>query len=163
MCLHSHVFTFPRAHLKGFADGNDPNSHNGCPVEMATDFAQRILALGVRFPVVIVIAKCEYETWFLASLETIAGVLLDGGYALPADLVYPDEVENRVGVKGWLTRQFPQGRIYKETIHQASMTKLLDPERIRQRSRSFRRFCHALEQAVEAIDQGLMLVTPDLA
>ena len=133
-----------------------------CPVEMAADFAQRILALGVLFPVVIVVAKCEYEAWFLASLETIAGVPLDGGYALPAGLIYSGEIEDRVGVKGWITEQFPQGRIYKETIHQASMTKLLDPERVRQKSRSFRRLCHALEQAVEAIDQGLALVTPEV-
>ncbi len=133
-----------------------------CPVEMAADFARRILALGVRFPVVIVIAKCEYEAWFLASLETIAGVPLEGGYALPAGLTYAGEVETHAGVKGWITDQFPQGRIYKETIHQASMTKLLDRERVRQRSRSFRRLCHALEQAVEAIDQNLRIVTPEL-
>ncbi len=134
-----------------------------CPVRMAADFTRRVLALGVRFPVVIVIAKCEYETWFLASLETVAGTPLDGGYGLPVGLVYPDEVENRVGAKGWITRQLPDERIYKETIHQASMTRLLDPERVRQKSRSFRRLCHALEQAVEAIGQGLAIVTPELA
>ena len=133
-----------------------------CPVALAVDFSQRVFALGVRFPVVIVIAKCEYEAWFLASLETIAGVPLDGGYALPTDLTYPGEVENRAGVKGWITEQFPQGRIYKETIHQASMTKILDPERVRQKSRSFRRLCHALKQAIEAIDQNLKIVTPEL-
>ena len=133
-----------------------------CPVRLAIDFSQRILALGVRFPVAIVIAKGEYEAWFLASLETIAGVPLDGGYALPTELTYPGEVENRPGVKEWITEQFPQGHIYKETIHQASMTKLLDPERVRQRSRSFRRLCHALEQAIEAIDKNLKIVTPEL-
>ena len=131
-----------------------------CPVEMAADFSQRILALGVRFPVVIVVAKCEYEAWFLASLETIAGMPLNGGYGLPADLVYPGEVEEPVGVKGWITRQFPEGRIYKETIHQSAMTKLIDPERVRQKLRSFRRLCHALEQAVNAIDRNLRIVTP---
>ena len=131
-----------------------------CPIEMAADFSRRISAIGVRFPVGIVIAKCEYETWFLASLETIAGMPLNGGYGLPADLVYPGKVEERVGVKGWITKQFPDGRIYKETIHQAAMTKLIDPERVRQKSRSFRRLCHALEQAVNAIDQNLRIVTP---
>ena len=132
-----------------------------CPLEMAQGFSQRISAIGIRFPVVIAVAKCEYEAWFLASLETIAGVTLDGGYALPADLTYADEVEGRVGVKGWITRQLPDGRIYKETAHQASMTKLIDLDRVRQRSRSFRRLCHALEQAVNAIDQGLAIVTPE--
>ena len=132
-----------------------------CPVEMAADFAQRILALGVRFPVVIAVAKCEYEAWFLASLETIAAMPLNGGYGLPAGLAYPGEVEERVGVKGWLSQQFPKDRIYKETTHQAAMTKLIDPARVRQKSHSFRRLCHALEQAVNAIDQNLRIVTPD--
>ena len=132
-----------------------------CPVQIAADFSRRIIAIGVRFPVVIVVAKCEYETWFLASLETIAGVPLNGGHALPADLVYPDEVEDRVGVKGWITQQFPKGRIYKETIDQASMTRLIDLERVRQRSHSFRRLCHALTEAIDAIDQSLVIVTPE--
>ena len=131
-----------------------------CPIEMAANFSRRISAIGVRFPVVVVAAKCEYEAWFLASLETIAGVPLDNGYGLPAGLVYLEEAEERIGVKGWLTRQFPKDRIYKETLDQAAMTRLLDPERVRQRSRSFRRLCHALEEAVKAMDQGLVLVTP---
>ena len=116
--------------------------------------------MGVRFPVVIVIAKCEYEAWFLASLETIAGQSFDLRPGLPEDSSYPDDVEARVGVKGWITRQLPEGRIYKETLDQVAMTRLIDLEKARQRSRSFRRLCHALEQAVTAIDSGQKLVTP---
>ncbi len=131
-----------------------------CPVELASDFARRVSAIGVRFPVVIVAANCEYEAWFLASLETITEIVLDSGTALPAGLSYTGDVEARAGVKGWLTAQFPPGRIYKETIDQKAMTRLLDPARVRLRSRSFRRLCHALEQAVEAIDQRRAFVTP---
>jgi hypothetical protein len=131
-----------------------------CPVELAQNFSKRILAIGVRFPVVIAVAKCEYEAWFLASLETIAGANLGGKLALPAGLVYTDNVESRAWVKGWLTEQFPPGRIYKETFDQEPMTKLLDLERVRQRSRSFRRLCHALDEAVSAIDGKLTIVTP---
>jgi hypothetical protein len=131
-----------------------------CAMQIATDFSKRIHAIGVRFSVATIIAKCEYEAWFLASLETIAGEKLGEREGLPAGLIYPDTVEDRIGVKGWLTRQFPEGRIYKETLDQAAMTRLLDPVRVRQRSRSFRRLCHALEQAVEAIDSRQILVTP---
>ncbi|MGI4788377.1 MAG: DUF4276 family protein [Janthinobacterium lividum] len=131
-----------------------------CPVRLATDFSQRVHAIGVRFPVVIVIAKCEYETWFLASLETVVDAPMESKLDLPIGLTYPGEVEGFAGVKGWITRQLPVGRSYKETMHQTSMTKLINLERVRQRSRSFRRLCHALEEAVNAIDQGLVIVTP---
>ncbi len=131
-----------------------------CPIELALHLSQRVDAMGIRFPVVIAVAKCEYEAWFLASLETITGQPLGARPGLPANLFYAEDVEGRVGVKGWLTRQFPDGRIYKETFDQEPMTRLIDPERVRQRSRSFRRLCHALEEAVNAIDMGQVIVTP---
>lgn len=81
-----------------------------CALELAHSFSKRIIAMGVRNPVVIAIAKCEYEAWFLASLETIAGQDLQGRPGLPEGLAYSDNVEARVGVKGWLDRNFPRGR-----------------------------------------------------
>lgn len=131
-----------------------------CAMQLATDFSRRILAMGVRFPVATVIAKCEYEAWFLASLETITGESFGNRQGLPVGLLYPGEVEERVGVKGWITRQLSEGRIYKETLDQVAMTRLIDLERARQRSRSFRRLCHAVKQAVNAIDTGQVIVTP---
>jgi|GEM_PF-535672 len=131
-----------------------------CAMQLAADFSRRILAMGVRFPVATVIAKCEYEAWFLASLETIAGVSFGNRQGLPAGLSYPGEVEEKVGVKGWITRQLPEGRIYKETLDQVAMTRLISLESARQRSRSFRRLCHALKQAVDAIDTGQVVLTP---
>lgn len=131
-----------------------------CARELAEGFARRIQAIGVRRSVVVVVAACEYEAWFLASLETIAGRDLQGRPGLPAGLQYPQDVEAIVGVKGWLSRQFPGGRIYKESLDQAPMTRLLDTTRVRERSRSFRRLCHAIEQALEAIDSGQVIVTP---
>ena len=136
------------------------DAENQCPKRLATDFSERIRMIGVRFPVVIVIAKCEYEAWFLASVKTIAGRKLDGRPGLNAGLEYLDAVEERVGVKGWLTRQFPKGRIYKETLDQAAMTHFLDPVEARKHSRSFRRLSHALEQITEAIDNNQKIVTP---
>ena len=134
-----------------------------CPVQIAKDFSQRIEAIGIRFPIAIVIAKCEYEAWFLASLETIAGQNLQGRPGLPAGLTYPGEVESVVGVKGWLSKQLPYGRSYKETLDQLAMTRLIDTDKARARSRSFRRLCHALEEVVGAIDCGERIVTPVIA
>jgi hypothetical protein len=132
-----------------------------CPKELAFAFSKRIQAMGAKYSVVIVIAKCEYEAWFLASLETLAGQSLEGRPGLPVGLQYAEDVEKRVGVKGWLSRQFPEGRIYKETEDQAPMARLLDVALAKKRSRSFRRLTHAIEQALRAVDTGAVIVTPE--
>ena len=139
----------------------DADKH--CALHIATDLSQRIIAMQSKVPVAIVIANCEYEAWFLASLETIAGQDLEGRPGLPTGLTHPGEVESLVGVKGWLTRQLPEGRIYKPTQDQLAMTRLIDTEKARHRSRSFRRLCHALAETVAAIDSGQRIVTPVIA
>lgn len=137
------------------------DADKGCPLKIAQDFVARITALGTKHSVVVVIAKCEYEAWFLASLDSIAGKDLAGRSGLPSGTTYPEaDVETLVGVKGWLDRQFPGSRKYKETFDQAPMTRLLRPDLVAPRSRSFRRLQHALEEAVAAIDLRQVVVTP---
>ncbi len=136
------------------------DAEKNCAKELATSFSRRVQAMGAYRPVVTVIAKCEYEVWFLASLETIAGTDLQGRPGLPASLQCPNDIEAIVGVKQWLSRQFPAERAYKETLDQAPMTHLLDIVLARERSRSFRRLWHAIEQALVAIDKSQVVVTP---
>jgi len=137
------------------------DADKGCPLKIAADFVSRIKLLGTKYPVVVVIANSEYEAWFLASLETIAGKDLEGRPGLPAGTVYLDsDIEGLAGVKGWLGRKFPEGRKYKETQDQACMTRLLDPELVQLRCRSFRRLCKAIDEAVAAIDMQQVVVTP---
>lgn len=133
-----------------------------CPVTVAKGYARRVQAMGVRFSVVIVVARCEYEAWFLASLETIAGREWQGRVGLPEELRFAGDVEAIVGVKGWLDRHLPATHIYKPPQHQTLLTTMLDLEITRQQSRSFRRLCRALEQAVQAIDQRQVIVTPEV-
>lgn len=137
------------------------DADKGCPLKIAEEFVSRINTLGTKFPVVVVIAKCEYEAWFLASLDSIAGKGLEGRAGLPLGTAYADtDVETLVGVKGWLSRHIPGSRRYKETFDQAPMTRLLNPDLVAPRSRSFRRLRHALEEAVSAIDTQTVIVTP---
>jgi hypothetical protein len=131
-----------------------------CAKELAKECAECVRAVGVTVPMVIVCAKCEYEAWFLASPETIAGKDLKGRPGLPAGIRFAGDTESIQAVKGWLTRHLPKGRAYKETLDQAPMTDLLDTELTKQRSRSFRRLWHAVEQMMEAFDKGEVVVTP---
>jgi len=123
-----------------------------CAKKLALELASRVHNSKLPFPVAIVCAKCEYEAWFLASLATIAGHA-----DIPSGTVYQGDVEDKRGVKEWLTNQMPAGKIYKETQHQSIMTDLLDIELVQQSSRSFRRLQHALEELLA----GTPPVTPD--
>jgi hypothetical protein len=133
------------------------DSEGDCPVIIACDLAQRARQLNLPFPTVIVCAHCEYETWFLASLPTIA----QQHEHLPDNLTYTKPVEDKRNVKGWFTDQMPPGRAYKETQDQPRMTEWIGFNLARTRSRSFQRLEHALEELLSAIDnQQTHVVTP---
>ena len=136
------------------------DAEDECAKDLAYKLAQRVMSSGTKFPVVIVCANRMYEAWFLASIETIAGQSLGGRPGLPNGLQPPNNVETVGSAKGWLDRQFPPDRAYKETEDQEAMTRLLDFDLARQRSRSFRRLCHAVEQALAGIDSSGNIVTP---
>ena len=127
---------------------------DGCPKDEALFLAQVIRnEYHYSIPVAVVLAHCEYEAWFLASIDTIAG-----NCDLPNELTYSEPVENRRGVKEWLTVQMPPGIAYKETYHQVRMTQFIDLTLAQSRSRSFQRLCHAVSQLIYTNTGGL--VTP---
>jgi len=112
-----------------------------CAKDLAFALSKRARKLSLKYPVVIVCAQCEYEAWFLASLETIKPhtKLIDSAR-------YDSPVEERRGVKQWLTSQMPSGKAYKETEDQPAMTSHLDFDLVRPKSRSFRRLEHAIDE-----------------
>lgn len=131
-----------------------------CPVEIARDFSRRISAMGVIHTVVIVCAARMYETWFLASFETLVGKDLNGRQGLIKSKTIPEEIESVRSPKSWITDCFPKGRAYKETEDQEALSQLLDISLVKGRSRSFRRLCQALREALDAIDKDEKIVTP---
>jgi len=117
--------------------------------------ARRINTLNPSKPVVVVAAKCEYEAWFLASLPTMTGIQLEGRPGLlPGITVQDERIETIRGVKEWLSRSFPEGRIYKETLDQLPMTRLIDLDIALTKSRSLRRMEHAIVQLIEHRNTG---------
>jgi hypothetical protein len=128
--------------------------HAACPLALALGLAERAAALHLRFPVVIVCANCEYESWFLASLGTIKP-----GY-LNAEAVFEGDPEQECNAKGWLSKQMLGQRVYKETLDQVRMTALLDLAHTIRHSRSFRRLVHAVEELIQAMDDQQSIVTP---
>jgi len=121
-----------------------------CASTLANGLARRVDTLNPSKPVVVVAAKCEYEAWFLASLPTIAGKAIEKRPGLKPEITFPDErIETMRGVKEWLSRHFRDGRIYKETLDQLPMTRLIDLDTALPKSRSLRRLEHAVAQLIE--------------
>ena len=71
-------------------------------------------------PSSVVLAKREFESWFLASAES-----LRGNRGLPEGLESPEQPEEVAGAKEWLTNNM-FGGTYASTVDQASLTNALD-------------------------------------
>jgi hypothetical protein len=118
---------------------------DGCPKDKAQEIVGRIRRMGkLDFSVVVVCARREYESWFLASLETIYGDRYDGD---------PEAIRD---AKGWLRTQYR----YRQTHHQALCTQKIDIALAQKRSRSFRRMYHAIEQVVHAVADDETIISP---
>ena len=130
-----------------------------CARSLAEELAARSRSLKLEIPIAIVCANRCYEAWFLASMETIAGKALKGTPGLPPDCRYDEPPEERINPKTWITEQL-SNQLYKETVHQAPLSTLIDIRLASERSRSFRRLVHGLEQLLDAIETGTSAVTP---
>ena len=128
------------------------------PCEEAPALAEEIAALQpLPFPVVVVFACREFESWFLASLGSIA----NGSELFASGLTYPNDPEAKRGAKEELDKRMPPLVKYKEVLHQAEFTKLLSFEEAR-RAPSFQRLERALGELLTAVDAdgGAGVISP---
>ena len=119
----------PRGGVLVLLDADDD-----CPAELGPALLARARAARPDFAsrIRVVLAKAEYEAWFLAAAASIRGRRgVDEQAARPLD---PEAVRN---AKGWLTARMPPGRRYSPPLHQAAFTAAFDLEAARQHSPSF--------------------------
>jgi hypothetical protein len=109
------------------------DADDACPSELASELVARSLVSHPHLNIGIVVAKREYEAWFLSSAGTLAGK-----FGLSQILVPPENPEDVIGAKEWLSRQMGSGRCYSPTRHQASFSAALSLDDAR-RCRSFRK------------------------
>lgn len=110
------------------------DSEDSCPRElsrMVLGWAQQAAAAK---PCFVVLAYREYETWFLAAIESLRGKcgIRDDATVLP-------DCETRRGAKEALEEYMPRNRSYHETTDQAKLTAQFDLALAYSRSRSFRK------------------------
>ena len=104
------------------------DANGDCPAEFAPTILQRACATRPDLRVEVVLAKCEYEAWFISAVESIAGTR-----GIHADLSAPQDPESIRGAKEWLRMQGS----YRPTADQAALTARFDMASARERSPSF--------------------------
>ncbi len=132
-------------------------THYQCVVSLITNLSGRAKNLGLPFPVALVCACCEYESWFLGSIHS-----LEGKNYLNASISFEGNPEEKCNAKEWINDNIKEGFSYRETRDQVKMTALLDIHHLIENVRSFRRMVHAIEEIILAIENKMNTVTPVL-
>ena len=131
-------------------DGEDD-----CPKQLAARVRIWALEVSQGTPCDVVIAYREYETWFLAALES-----LRGQYGIPKNAAAPANAESKRNAKGTLEEFMPLERAYSETGDQPSMSAVFDMSLAYRRNRSFRKLVKAVGDLLAQLRQPIPVWPP---
>jgi len=126
-------------------DGEDD-----CPKELAASVRAWAREAAAGKPCDVVIACREYETWFLAALES-----LRGQYGIPKNAAAPVSPESKRDAKGALEEFMPPDRAYSETGDQPAMSAIFDMGLAHRRNRSFRKLVKTIGDLLTQLEQPL--------
>jgi hypothetical protein len=108
------------------------DAEDDLPCVLGPDLLARASSARRDIPVAVVLAKREFEAWFLAAMESISGRRgLRPNLAPVAD---PEAIRD---AKGLLTKSMEGTRAYSEVLDQPALTATFDIELARKRSDSF--------------------------
>ncbi len=103
------------------------DSDDDCPAQLGPTLLYRASQVRHDLPIAVVLAKQEFEAWFLAAAES-----LRGQRGLQNDIDPPNDPEAIGPAKRWLSQQMEGSRTYRETRDQAAFTALFDIDKARQ-------------------------------
>lgn len=126
-------------------DGEDD-----CPVSLAAQVREWAREVSIDKPCDVVVAYREYETWFLAAIES-----LRCQYGIRDDAAPLANPESRRDAKGALEEYMPSDRAYSETGDQPAMSAIFDLRLAHQRNRSFRKLVKAVGEMLVQLRQPL--------
>ncbi len=120
------------------------DADDDCPAESAIQMLERARACVPHRRVSVVLAKTEYEAWFIAAAQSLHG---QRGFMFdPADAV---DAEAPRDAKGWIRARMTGGT-YGETTDQPAFSARMDLQQAFDRSRSFRKLCGEWDRQVAA-------------
>ena len=118
---------------------------DGCPAVDGPILQKRAVSACGDLPITVVLARYEFEAWFLAAAES-----LRGHRGLPDDLEPPAYPERIRGAKEWLSDRMPEGRSYSEAIDQPALAAVFDIDTAR-RADSFDKFYRDVEKMLNRL------------
>jgi hypothetical protein len=114
------------------------DADDDCPGQRGPELLARARNQRRDRRIAVVLARREYEAWFLAAAQS-----LRGSRGLPAELEELPDPEGVRDAKGWLASRMPRG--YSETLDQPAFTAIFDLDDAR-RADSFDRMYRDLER-----------------
>jgi len=122
------------------------DSDDDCPKEVAPCLIARARNASVGLPIAVVLAKSEFEAWFVGSLESLRGVR-----GIEETAISPPNPEDIRDAKGYLSHQMTYGRRYVEVDDQPAMAQSFDLTLARQSCPSFDKFLRDVQEILAAI------------
>ena len=101
------------------------DSDDDCPAHLGPELLGRALQARSDLPIAVVLAKHEFESWFIAAIDS-----LRGQRGLKDNLQQARNPEAIRGAKEWLSRQM-ENRSYSETVDQPKLTARFDFDQAR--------------------------------
>ncbi len=121
------------------------DSDDDCPAQLGPALLARAANVRAGMPVAVVLAKSEFESWFLAAAESIAG-----SAGLPVGLQAPADPESIRGAKEWLADRMLGTRSYSPTLDQPVLARQFDLATAR-RADSFDKFQRETVRLLEQV------------
>ncbi|SRR6266851_6942702 len=121
------------------------DADNDCPAELGPALLDRAQVQRGDLPIAAVLAKHEFENWFVAAAESLQGLR-----GVPQDLTSPEDPESIEAAKAWLSVRMPRHRPYSETIDQPALTAQFNLAMAR-RSGSFEKVHREIERLLGAV------------
>lgn len=94
------------------------DSDDDCPHELGPLLLARARNARSDLPITVVLAKREFESWFITAIESLAG---QNGF--PVQIQAPPDPEGIRGAKEWLAERM-QGRSYAPTLDQPALARV---------------------------------------
>ena len=121
------------------------DSDDACPATLGPELLTRAQQYRSDVRMAVVLAKHEYESWFLAAAESLRGIR-----QLSATMSAPAAPEDVAGAKEWIRRQMPANRTYSETLDQPALTARFDMDLAR-RADSFDKLYRDVERLIHEL------------
>jgi Domain of unknown function (DUF4276) len=122
------------------------DADDDCIATLSKDMTATARAARSDRRISVVLAKREFEAWFLAAIES-----LRGKRSVRADAIWDGDPEAVRDAKGVL-RQLTEPMRYSPTVDQAALTSMMDLDMARARSKSFDKLCREVDKLLSSAD-----------